>query len=99
TLNWVGFEAKDGGATVFFQAAQPFDVTQHVEGATLVADLALPRMGANAWRQIDTRFFENPLAGVIAKQVGARGATKTAPARAAGIEVRFNFKTASDARE
>jgi len=88
TLNWIGFEAKDGGATVFLQAAQPFEITQHVEGATLVANVALPRMGANDWRNIDTRFFENPLSGIVAK-MGKKG----------GIEVRFAFKTASDAKE
>lgn len=89
TLNWIGFEAKDGGATVFFQAAQPFEVTQRVEGATLVAHVALPRMGANDWRNIDTRFFENPLNGIVAKMARKGG----------GIEVRFSFKTASDAKE
>lgn len=90
TLNWIGFEAKDNGAVVFLQAAQPFEVTQHVEGATLVANVNLPRMGANDWRNIDTRFFENPLSGIVAKM--ARG-------KKSGIEVRFAFKTASDAKE
>lgn len=99
TLNWVGFEAKDGGASVFFQAANPFEVSQHVEGSQLVAMLTLPRMGPNAWRALDTRFFENPLSRIDAKSVSAHGATKTAAAHGAGIEVRFSFKTASDAKE
>ncbi len=99
TLNWIGFEAKDGGATVFFQAAAQFEVAQHVEGNQLVAVLALPRLGANTWRQVDTRFFENPLSGIVAKAVSARGATKTSPAHGSGIEVRFSFKNAADARE
>jgi len=99
TLNWVGFEAKDGGASVFFQAANPFEVSQHVEGSQLVAMLTLPRMGPNAWRALDTRFFENPLSRIDAKAVSAHGATRTAAAHTAGIEVRFSFKTAADAKE
>jgi hypothetical protein len=99
TLNWIGFEAKDGGATVFFQAAAQFEIAQHVEGNQLVAVLGLPRLGANTWRQVDTRFFENPLSGIVAKAVSARGATKTSAAHGSGIEVRFSFKNAADARE
>jgi hypothetical protein len=99
TLTWIGFEAKDGGAQVFFQAAAPFEVTQHVEGATLVAELNLPHLGANTWRQVDTRFFENPLSGIVAKAVSAHSATKTGPARTAGVEVRFTFKNPADAKE
>ena len=99
TLNWIGFEAKDGAATVFFQAAGPFEVTQHVENGQLVAMLGLPHMGPNAWRQVDTRFFENPLSGVVARQVSARRATKTSSAHGAGIEVRFSFKMAGDVKD
>ena len=98
TLNWIGFEAKGGGATVFFQAAGAFEVMQHVEGSTLVAMLSLSRLGANTWRQVDTRFFETTLSGVVAKAVSSHGATKTA-AHGSGIEVRFAFKTAADAKE
>src|SRR3954465_5925993 len=60
TLTWVGFEAKDGGAEVFFQSVAPFELTQRVEGSQLVVHLALSRLGANTWRQVDTRFFDNP---------------------------------------
>lgn len=99
TLSWIGFEAKDGGAQLFFQSVAAFDVQQHVEGSTLVVHLNLPRLGANTWRTVDTRFFDNPLAFIQAKQVGAYGATKTRPARGSGIDVRITFKNPKDARE
>jgi hypothetical protein len=99
TLTWIGFEAKDGGAEVFFQSVAPFELTQHVEGASLVVHLRLQRLGHNTWRQIDTRFFDNPLSGIVARSVGAARATKDRPARAAGIEARIAFKNAKDARE
>lgn len=89
TLTWIGFEAKDGGAQLFLQSTSAFQVTQKVVGATLVATLDLNRLGTNTWRQVDTRFFDNPLAGVVAKPVR----------RKKGIEVRINFKNAKDARE
>jgi hypothetical protein len=99
TLTWIGFEAKDGGAEVFFQSVAPFALTQRVEGATLVVHLGLRRLGHNTWRQIDTRFFDNPLSGIVARAVGAARTTKDRPARAAGIEARIAFKNAKDARE
>jgi len=99
TLTWVGFEAKDGGAEVFFQSVAPFQVAQHLEGNTLVVHLALSRLGHNTWRQIDTRFFDNPLSGIVARTVGASRASKARPARGAGIEARITFKNAKDARE
>lgn len=99
TLTWIGFQAKDGGAEVFFQSIAPFEVTQRVEGGRLVVHLSLQRLGHNAWRQIDTRFFDNPLSGIVARAVGAARATKDRPARTAGIEARIAFKNAKDARE
>jgi hypothetical protein len=99
TLTWIGFEAKDGGAEVFFQSVAPFELTQRVEGGSLIVHLGLPRLGHNTWRQVDTRFFDNPLASIVARAVGAARATKTRPARAAGIEARITFKNAKDARE
>ena len=99
TLTWIGFEAKDGGAEVFFQSVAPFELTQRVEGAQLVVHLGLTRLGHNTWRQIDTRFFDNPLSGIVAKAVGAARATKGRAAHAAGIEARIAFKNAKDARE
>jgi hypothetical protein len=99
TLTWIGFEAKDSGAQVFFQSVAPFEVQQHLEGSTLVVHLSLTRLGHNTWRQIDTRFFDNPLAGLVARGVGATRATKTRPARGAGIDVRITFKNPKDARE
>ena len=98
TLTWIGFEAKNGGAQVFFQAAAPFEVKQHLEGSTLVIHLALTRLGPNAWRQIDTRFFDNPISGMVARVAGPSRATKDHPALPRGIAVRVAFKNARDAR-
>jgi hypothetical protein len=97
TLTWIGFEAKDGGAQVFFQSPGAFEVKQHLEGTTLVINLN--RLGQNTWRQIDTRFFDNPLSGIVARAVGATRANKTRPARGRGISVRVAFKNPKDARE
>lgn len=87
TLSWIGFEAKDGGAQLFFQSAGAFDVRQRVAGNTLIATLSLTKLGTNTWRRIDTRYFDTPLSGVVAKRVRR------------GIEVRVTFKNAKDARE
>jgi len=99
TLTWIGFTAKDGGAEVFFQSVAPFEVSQRIEGGTLIVHLNLSRLGHNTWRQIDTRFFDNPLSGIVARAVGAVRATKDRKAHPAGIEVRIAFKSAKDARE
>lgn len=99
TLTWIGFEAKDGGAEVFFQSVAPFQLSQRIEGGQLVVHLALAHLGHNTWRQIDTRFFDNPLSGIVARSVGAARATKDHPARAAGIEARIAFKNAQDLKE
>jgi hypothetical protein len=99
TLTWIGFEARDGGAQVFFQSVAPFELSQRVEGGTLVVHLGLRRLGRNTWRPIDTRFFDNPLSGIVARAAGATRAHKGRPARAAGIVVRIAFKNAKDARE
>jgi hypothetical protein len=88
TLSWIGFEAKDGRGELFFQSVAPFEITQRVEGSTLVAQLhSLSRLGPNTWRYIDTRFFETAVAKVVAKK------TKK------GIEVRITFKDAKDAKQ
>lgn len=99
TLTWIGFEAKDGGAEVFFQSVAPFELSQRIEGSTLVVHLGLTRLGQNTWRQIDTRFFDNPLSGILAKAVGAARATKDRRAHGAGIDARIAFKSAKDAHE
>jgi hypothetical protein len=84
TLTWIGFEAKEGGGQLFFQSVAPFELTQKVSGGQLVVTLSLTKLHANTWRKIDTRFFDNPLAGVIARKKGR------------GIEVKVNFKNAKD---
>lgn len=88
TLSWIGFEAKDGGSQLFFQSIAPFEVNQRIDGSTLVVSLTgVTRLGGNTWRHIDTRFFETPLAKVVAKKKGK------------GIEVRISFKNAKDAAQ
>jgi hypothetical protein len=99
TLTWIGFSAKGGGAEVFFQSVAPFEVSQRVEGGALIVHLGLTRLGHNTWRQIDTRFFDNPLSGIVAKAVGAVRATRDRRARGAGIEARIAFKSAKDVKE
>src|ERR1044071_3696325 len=99
TLTWIGFAAKDGGAEVFFQSVAPFEVSQRVEGGALIVHLGLTRLGHNTWRQIDTRFFDNPLSGIVARAVGAVRATRDRRARGAGIEARIAFKSAKDVKE
>jgi len=90
-LSWIGFEPKGGGADVFLQSAGAFEVAQRVEAGVLVVRLSgLSQLGHNTWRFIDTRFFETPIAQIVAKRTGGRGA---------GIEVRIRFKRTSDARE
>jgi hypothetical protein len=100
TLSWIGFEAKNGSAEVFFQSVGPFEVTQRVENSTLVVNLGgLTRLGQNTWRMVDAHFFETPLEKIFAKYVGAARASKAKPAHGAGIEVRITFKNAKDAHE
>jgi len=99
TLTWIGFEAKDGGAQVFFQSVAQFEATQRMEGNTLVVHLSLTRMGQNTWRQVDTRFFDNPINGLVAKAVRATRGAKGRPGHGAGIDVRVTFKNPKDAKE
>lgn len=101
TLLWIGFTAKEGGASeLFFQAVEPFSVRQRVEGKVLVVLLeGLKAQARNTRRPLDTRFFETSLARVTARKVGARRARKGKPGHAAGIEVRIAFKDARDLRE
>jgi len=81
TLSWIGFETKDGGSNVFFQSVAPFEVSQRVEGGTLVVGLSgLSKLGQNTWRPIDTRFFDTSVSRVTAKKKGK------------AIEVRIAFK-------
>ena len=91
TLTWIGFEAKDGGAQLFFQSVAPFQVTQRVANGTVIATLDLTKLASNTWRKVDTRFFDNPLAGVVAKAMRGK--------KGRGIEVRITFKNPKDARE
>ncbi|MGE0545451.1 MAG: hypothetical protein AB7O24_09920 [Kofleriaceae bacterium] len=98
TLTWVGFEAKDGGAQVFLQAASPFEVEQYVDGNSLVVHTTLKRLARNVGRKVDTRFFDSPLAGMLARVSGAARASKGRPAHKAGVSIRITFKNAADAK-
>ncbi|HEY4058366.1 MAG TPA: hypothetical protein VGM39_17255 [Kofleriaceae bacterium] len=89
TLSWIGFEAKDGGAQVFLQSIAPFEVSQKIEGTTLVVHADLNRMAANVGRIIDTRFFDNPLANIHASRAK----------RGKGTDIRITFKNPKDAKE
>lgn len=99
TLTWIGFEARDGGAQLFLQSVAPFEVTQRVEGETLVVHANLKRLDASTWRPIETRFFDNPLARVHARVVRASRGGKGRAAHGAGVDIRITFKNPSDARE
>lgn len=88
TLSWIGFEAKNGTSEVFLQSVAPFEVSQRVEKGTLVVTLSgVSRLGQNTWRPIDTRFFETPVAGIVARKRGRK------------VEVRITFKNAGDAAQ
>jgi hypothetical protein len=96
TLTWIGFEAKDGGADVFLQSVAAFEVSQHLEGTTLIVDLGgLDKLGQNTWRDVDTRFFETPLARITARRVGAARGAHPHPSE---VEVRVTFKNPKDAQ-
>jgi hypothetical protein len=98
TLTWLGFEARDGGALVFFQSVAPFEVSQRIEGGSLVVQLGLSRLATNTARPIETRFFDNPLSRITARKIGAHG-RKARAGSGTGIEVRIAFKNTSDVRE
>lgn len=87
TLSWIGFEAKDGSAQVFLQSVAPFEATQKIENGALVIHLSLTKLGANAGRQVDTRFFDNPIAMIRAHKAKR------------GVDVRVTFKNPKDTRE
>lgn len=94
TLAWIGFEAKSGGSELFFQSIAPFEVAQHVQNGTLVIELnGLTQLGHNTWRQLDTRFFDTPVAKIVASRSGG------GKGKAAHLEVRVTFKNPKDAKE
>ncbi|MBP6634191.1 MAG: hypothetical protein KBG28_29490 [Kofleriaceae bacterium] len=100
TLGWIGFSPKDGGAEVFFQSGGPFEVTQRLDGSTLVVQLTgLGKLVRGVRRPVDTRFFDSPLARIAARVVRAQKARKGRPGHAGGVEVRIQFKNGKDTRE
>jgi hypothetical protein len=97
TLAWIGFEVKNGSSELFLQSVAAFEVSQHVEGGTLVIDLGgLSKLGQNTWRPIDTRFFDSPISRIVAARVGASKGKSSHPA---GIQVRVTFKNPKDAAQ
>jgi hypothetical protein len=64
-----------------------------------VVHLSLTHLGHNTWRQVDTRFFDNPLSGIVARTVSAARATKSRPGHGPGIEARISFKSPKDAKQ
>ncbi|MBK9031699.1 MAG: hypothetical protein IPL61_10300 [Myxococcales bacterium] len=100
TLGWVGFRAEDGAGEVFFQAAQPFTISQRVEGGEVIVSLAgLTRQAHNTRRPLDTRFFDAPVARISARTVKAARARKGKPGHPAGVEVRIAFKSGAPVSE
>jgi hypothetical protein len=97
-LTWIGFQAHDGGGgELFFQAPAGFTVAQRVERGEVVLVLeGLHRLAHNTWRELDTRYFDTPIARVRARPVGARSGKG---AHKAGVEVRIAFKRAKDVHE
>jgi hypothetical protein len=97
-LTWIGFQAHEGGGgELFFQAPSAFTVVQRVDHGDVVLVLeGLHRQAHNTGRELDTRYFDTPIARVKARPVGAHGGKD---AHKAGIEVRIAFKRAKDARE
>lgn len=93
SLGWVGFSAADGAAELFFQAAQPFTISQRVDGDVVVVWLeGLTRQARNTRRPLDTQFFDSPVARITAKTVRAARGRKGKPGHPAGIEVRIAIK-------
>ncbi len=100
TLGWVGFKVDDGAAVVFFQAAQPFQVSQRVEGGAVVVTLdGLAKLARNARRPLDTRYFDAPIDRVSAKAVKAVRGRKGKPGHGAGVEVRIAFRAGAAVSE
>ncbi|MBK7196702.1 MAG: hypothetical protein IPH80_29885 [Myxococcales bacterium] len=98
TLGWIGFAANDGAGEVFFQAAQPFQLTQRVEGGAVIVTLdGLTKLTRNVRRPLDTRFFDAPIDRITAK-AGRRRAPARAPAPA-GVEVRIAFRAGTPVSE
>lgn len=100
-LGWVGYRvADDRGSEIFLQAAQPFTVTQRLDGGQLVLTLdGLTRLTRNLRRPLDTRFFDGAVARIAAKAHKAKRARRGQPAVAAGVEVRVSFKSGAPVAE
>lgn len=93
TLQWVGFQQPGGATEIFLQAAEPFTVEQRVEGGALVLSIdGLTKLGTNARRPLDTRFFETPIVRVATKARKAHRARRGHPAAKAGIDVTITFR-------
>ena len=93
TLHWVGFQQPGGATEIFLQAAEPFTVEQHVDGSALVLRISgLTRLGPNARRPLDTRFFESPVVRIATRARKASRARKGHAAIKAGVDVTLAFR-------
>jgi hypothetical protein len=100
TLGWVGFRATDGIAVVFFQAAQPFTITQRVEAGQVVVALdGLIHQARNTRRPLDTHFFDAPIARITATTTRSKRARRGHPAHVAGVTVRIGFQAGAPVTE
>jgi hypothetical protein len=100
TLAWVGFSADGGTGHLFLQAPSEFQYTQSIEGRVLVVHLTgIKALAKNVRRPLDTRFFDSPVARISVTKVHARRAHKHQAARAAGVDVRIQFKKKAAAQQ
>ena len=100
-MTWLGFQPKgDGTARLFVQLTSEVSFEQEVRDGSLYVKLDGVKYGdRNARRRLDTRFFATTLRLVTSRAVGKRRARKGKPAQTMGIELRIQFKNASDTRQ
>lgn len=99
-VSWIGFQPlADGSTRIFVQLSNELGYSQEIRKGALIVTLEGARYrNRNARRRLDTRFFKTGLRQVTSRRVGKRRARGDRPARAAGIEVRIQFKDPSQAR-
>ena len=104
TLSWIGFEAKGGGAELFFQSIAAFEVTQAVENGALVVaprhalkTLGPRTPGARSTRGSSTTRCHASRRATSARRARARAHRRTAPASRSATRSRMP-KTRTTAR-
>jgi hypothetical protein len=98
TVTWLGFQPLEGAASrVFVQLSTQGSYSQSVVGKELVVRVEDVRLGAyNQTRPLDTRFFQTPVARVVARRVAKKGRGKNRTP--GGVELRISFKDTRDVR-